>query len=157
MTQRTMIAPPFTAETAARKVRMAEDVWNTRDPDRVCLSYKEDICLRNRSEFFQVIYAIRLFLRRKWDMELEYRLIKALWAFTDARIAVRFQYEWCDGQGLWYRAYGNELWEFASDGLMCRREASINDVSIAASARRFHWDAPGPRPADHPDLEGVGG
>ncbi|NCJ06408.1 DUF1348 family protein [Synechococcales cyanobacterium C] len=146
------IVPPFDREGAIAKVRMAEDAWNSRDPDRVALAYTEDSHWRNRAEIFQGRDAIRAFLRRKWDKELDYRLVKELWAFGDNRIAVRFQYEWHDDAGQWYRAYGNENWEFANSGLMQRREASINDRPIAAADRRFHWPAPGPRPLNHPGL-----
>ena len=131
---------------------MAEDAWNTRDPERVALAYSEDSRWRNRAEFFQGRRAITEFLRRKWAKELDYRLIKELWAFHDNRIAVRFQYEWHDDSGHWFRSYGNEQWEFDADGLMRRREASINDVPISAGERRFLWVAPGPRPVDHPGL-----
>ena len=148
--------PPFTAETARRKVRMAEDAWNTRDPERVAQAYTEDSRWRNRQEFFSGRQAIVEFLRRKWTKELDYRLIKELWAFTGDRIAVRFQYEWHDDSGAWYRAYGNEQWEFDESGLMRRREASINDVPIAPADRKFDWPAPGPRPADHPGLTELG-
>lgn len=144
--------PPFDAEAAARKVRMAEDAWNSRDPDRVALAYTEDSVWRNRSEFLRGRDAIRAFLDRKWARELDYRLIKDLWAFTGDRIAVRFQYEWHDADGAWWRSYGNEQWEFDASGLMMRREASINDVAIAAADRRFLWPAPGPRPDGHPGL-----
>ena len=135
---------------------MAEDAWNARDPERVALAYSEDSRWRNRAEFFQGRRAITEFLRRKWAKERDYRLIKELWAFHDNRIAVRFQYEWHDDSGHWYRAYGNEQWEFDADGLMRRREASINDVPIAAAERRFLWAAPGPRPVDHPGLIELG-
>ena len=148
--------PPFTLETATQKVRLAEDAWNSRDPDRVALAYTEDSRWRNRAEFFSGRAAIVEFLRRKWARELDYRLIKELWAFHDDRIAVRFQYEYRDDAGHWYRAYGNEQWEFAAAGLMRRREASINDVSIRAEDRKFAWPAPGPRPADHLGLTGLG-
>lgn len=147
--------PPFTEETARQKVRMAEDAWNSRDPERVSLAYTEDSTWRNRSEFFQGRAAIVEFLKRKWAGELDYRLIKDLWAFTNNRIAVRFQYESQDMKGQWFRSYGNEQWEFDEHGLMRRREASINDVPITASDRRFLWDAPGPRPKDHLGLAGV--
>ena len=144
--------PPFTEETARVKVRAAENAWNLRDPERVSLAYSLDSFWRNRAEIFQGRDAIRAFLERKWDKELDYRLVKEMWAFGDNRIAVRFQYEWHDDAGQWYRAYGNENWEFDKAGLMRRREASINDRPIAPEDRRFHWPAPGPRPADHPGL-----
>lgn len=144
--------PPFTLETARQKARMAEDAWNSRDPQRVSLAYTEDSTWRNRGEFFTGRAAIVEFLTRKWAKENDYRLIKDLWAFTDNRIAVRFQYEWHDAKGQWHRSYGNEQWEFDAQGLMARREASINDIEIAASERRFLWPAPGPRPADVPGL-----
>ena len=143
-----MIAPPFTLVTALQKVRLAEDAWNSRDPKRVALAYSEDSVWRNRSEFVTGRAAIRRFLTGKWDSELEYRLVKDLWAFTDDRIAVRFQYEWHDVGGQWHRSYGNELWEFDESGLMRRREASINDIAIQESDRRFFWPAPGSRPTD---------
>ncbi|NET35550.1 MAG: nuclear transport factor 2 family protein [Cyanothece sp. SIO1E1] len=146
------LVPPFDQEIAVAKVRMAEDAWNSRDPERVALAYTEDSHWRNRAEIFQGREAIKAFLHRKWDKELDYRLVKEMWAFGDNRIAVRFQYEWHDDAGQWYRAYGNENWEFAESGLMRRREASINDRPIAAADRRFDWPAPGPRPADHPGL-----
>ncbi len=144
--------PPFTKETAAQKARMAEDAWNSRDPERVSLAYTEDSVWRNRGEFFQGRPAIVAFLARKWEKERDYRLIKDLWAFHDNRIAVRFQYEWHDADGQWHRSYGNEQWEFAETGLMKRREASINDITIKESERRFTWPAPGSRPADFPGL-----
>jgi nuclear transport factor 2 (NTF2) superfamily protein len=147
--------PPFTRETAIQKVRMAEDAWNSQDPVRVSLAYTPDSTWRNRSEFFQGRDAIVDFLTRKWAREQGYRLIKELWAFTENRIAVRFQYEWHDEAGNWFRAYGNEQWEFAEDGRMARREASINDVPIAAADRKFLWSQ-GPRPADHPGLTDLG-
>jgi len=131
---------------------MAEDAWNSRDPERVALAYTEDSRWRNRSEFFQGRAAIVAFLTRKWSREHEYRLIKDLWAFDSNRIAVRFQYEWHDDSGQWHRSYGNEQWEFDEHGLMRRREASVNDVAIAEADRRFRWAAPGPRPADIPGL-----
>ena len=151
----TVIAPPFSLETAVKKVRQAEDAWNSRDPDRVALAYTEDSVWRNRSEFIVGRDQIRTFLAGKWDRELEYRLVKALWAFTDNRIGVRFQYEWHDDAGWWHRSYGNELWEFDEHGLMRRREASINDVSIVETERKFFWPAPGSRPADHPGIPDV--
>jgi len=134
--------PPFTLESATQKVRMAEDAWNTRDPERVATAYTVDSRWRNRAEFFQGRDAIVTFLRRKWARELDYRLIKELWAFHGDRIAVRFQYEWHDDSGNWYRAHGNEQWEFDDSGLMRRREASINDAAIPADARRIHGARP---------------
>lgn len=147
--------PPFTLESAVQKVRLAEDAWNSRDPERVALAYTADSRWRNRSEFFRGRPAIVDFLQRKWAQELEYRLIKELWAFHDNRIAVRFCYEWHDATGQWYRAYGNEQWEFSPEGLMHRREASINDVRIDAAARKFSWPM-GARPSDHPGLTDLG-
>jgi nuclear transport factor 2 (NTF2) superfamily protein len=143
--------PPFTAETAARKVRLAEDAWNSRDPQRVALAYTPDSVWRNRFEFLTGRDAIVAFLTRKWTRELDYRLIKELWAFHENRIAVRFAYEWHDGSGQWFRSYGNENWEFDENGFMRRRIASINDLPIAAADRRFHWPQ-GRRPDDHPSL-----
>jgi nuclear transport factor 2 (NTF2) superfamily protein len=151
----TVIAPPFTLITALRKVRLAEDAWNSRDPERVALAYSEDSVWRNRSEFITGRAGIRRFLAGKWNRELDYRLVKDLWAFTDDRIAVRFQYEWHDAAGQWHRSYGNELWEFDASGLMRRREASINDLAILESDRRFFWPAPGPRPSDHTGIPDV--
>ena len=150
------IAPPFDVASATKKVRMAEDAWNSRDPDRVALAYTPDSRWRNRAEFLQGRDAIRECLRRKWAKELDYRLIKELWSFTEQRISVRFQYEWHDDSGSWFRAHGNEQWEFDASGLMRRREASINDVPIAEPDRRFDWPAPGARPADHPGLSELG-
>jgi uncharacterized protein len=147
--------PPFTLATAIEKVRLAEDAWNSCDPDRVALAYSEDSRWRNRSEFFSGRAAIVEFLTRKWAKELEYRLIKELWAFHENHIAVRFQYEWRDASGHWFRAYGNEQWEFDGDGLMRRREASINDVPIAPEDRKFLWSA-GARPSDYPGLSELG-
>jgi len=147
--------PPFTQETAIQKARMAEDAWNTCDPERVALAYTENSRWRNRSEFFEGRAAIVDFLTRKWKKELEYRLIKELWAFHDNHIAVRFQYEWQDESKNWYRAYGNEQWEFDEHGLMRRREASINDVPITVAERKFLWDK-GSRPVDHPGLTDLG-
>ena len=147
--------PPFTLETAKIKVQAAEDAWNTRDPGRVALAYTEDSEWRNRAEFFSGRTAIKAFLQRKWAKELDYRLKKELWCFMDNRIAVRFEYEWHDDAGFWYRAYGNENWEFSAEGLMRRREASINDVPIADSERKFLWPQ-GPRPQDHPGLTELG-
>jgi hypothetical protein len=133
----TDIRPPFDPASAQAKVQAAEDAWNSRDPERVALAYTEDSEWRNRAEFLRGREAIRAFLRRKWDKELDYRLRKELWAFTDNRIAVRFEYEWHDDSGQWYRSYGNEQWEFSSEGLMQRRFASINDAPILASERRL--------------------
>lgn len=143
--------PPFTLETATQKVRMAEDAWNTRDPDKVALAYTEDTIWRNRAEFLHGRDEVRAFLQRKWARELDYRLIKEIWTYRDSRIAVRFCYEWCDDAGSWFRAYGNENWEFSPEGLMRRRIASINDVPIKESERKFHWPQ-GRRPDDHPGL-----
>jgi nuclear transport factor 2 (NTF2) superfamily protein len=148
--------PPFTRETALRKVRAAEDGWNTRDPQRVSLAYTEDSSWRNRAEFMQGRAAIVAFLTRKWAKELDYRLIKELWSHDDNRIAVRFAYEWHDDAGTWFRSYGNENWEFDEHGLMRKRYASINDLPIQESERKFHWDRSGPRPADHPGLTDLG-
>ena len=148
--------PPFTRETAIKKIRAAEDAWNTCDPERVALAYTEDSRWRNRAEFIQGRAEIVAFLRRKWARELDYRLIKELWAFTDNRIAVRFAYESHDDSGNWYRSYGNENWEFDERGLMRIRHASINDVRIQESERLYHWDRSGPRPADHPGLTELG-
>jgi nuclear transport factor 2 (NTF2) superfamily protein len=150
-----VIAPPFSLETAIQKVRLAEDAWNSRDPDRVALAYTEDSVWRNRSDFIVGRDQIRAFLVGKWKRELDYRLVKALWSFTADRIAVRFQYEWHDDAGQWHRSYGNELWEFDNRGLMRRREASINDVAILEADRKFHWPAPGARPADHAGIPDV--
>jgi uncharacterized protein len=147
--------PPFTAETAAQKARMAEDAWNSRDPARVALAYTETSKWRNRAEFFEGRAAIEAFLTRKWQRELDYRLIKEVWAFTGNRIAVRFAYEWHDDSGNWYRSHGNEQWEFDEHGLMRRREASINDVRISENERKFLWPL-GRRPDDHPGLTGLG-
>jgi uncharacterized protein len=147
--------PPFTAETAAVKARAAEDAWNTRDPARVALAYTADSLWRNRAEFIQGRPAIEAFLTRKWNKQLDYRLIKDVWAFASNRIAVRFAYEWYDGSGNWFRSYGNENWEFADDGLMRRRIASINDLPIKDSERKYHWPL-GRRPDDHPSLSDLG-
>lgn len=147
--------PPFTRATAIQKVRMAEDGWNSRDPQRVALVYTEDSQWRNRAEFPCGRSQIIEFLTRKWNRELDYRLIKELWAFTDNRIAVRFAYEWRDDAGNWFRSYGNENWEFDANGLMQRRFASINDLPISESDRRFHWPL-GRRPDDHPGLSELG-
>lgn len=147
--------PPFTDETAAQKARMAEDAWNSRDPERVSLAYTVDSEWRNRAEFVTGRDQIVGFLTRKWARELDYRLIKEVWAFSGDRIAVRFAYEWRDDSGQWYRSYGNENWEFDAEGLMRRRIASINDLPIMESERKFHWPA-GARPADHPGLGDLG-
>jgi uncharacterized protein len=136
----TSIRPPFIAETARAKVKMAENAWNTRDPERVALAYTEDSDWRNRDEFFAGRPAIIAFLKRKWAKELDYRLMKELWCFTENRISVRFEYEWHDAQGQWFRSHGNEHWEFAESGLMRRRDASINDVPIRESERRYRFD-----------------
>ncbi len=143
--------PPFDETTATQKVRMAEDGWNGRDAAKVAQAYSPDSRWRNRAEFLQGREAIEAFLTRKWQRELEYRLIKELWAFRDNRIAVRFAYEWRDDSGQWYRAYGNENWEFDENGLMRLRLASINDLPISGSARKFHWPL-GRRPDEHPGL-----
>jgi nuclear transport factor 2 (NTF2) superfamily protein len=147
--------PPFTRETAAIKVRAAEDGWNSRDPERVSLAYSLDSHWRNRSEFLTGREQIAAFLRRKWSSELEYRLIKELWAFDGNRIAVRFAYEYRDAAGLWFRAYGNENRKFDENGLMTARHASINDLAISDSERKFHWPQ-GRRPDDHPSLSDLG-
>lgn len=150
-----IIVPVFDLESATLKVRAAEDAWNSRDPERVALAYTEDSVWRNRAEFLTGRDEIREFLARKWSRELDYRLVKELWGFRINRIAVRFQYEWRDDSGHWFRSYGNELWEFDEAGLMRRREASINDRPIQNTDRRFHWPSPGPRPADHPGIPGT--
>lgn len=147
--------PPFTRETAIQKVRMAEDGWNSRDPERVSLAYTEDSRWRNRAEFPVGREEIVEFLTRKWTREIEYRLIKELWAFADNRIAVRFAYEWRDDAGNWFRSHGNENWEFDPLGLMRLRFASINDQPILEAERKFHWPQ-GPRPKDHPGLTDLG-
>ena len=144
--------PPFTRDDAIKKVRAAEDGWNTRDPQRVALAYTPDSRWRNRSEFFEGRPAIVEFLTRKWAKELDYRLIKEMWAFDADRIAVRFAYEWHDETGEWFRSYGNENWLFDAAGLMARRHASINDVPITEGERKFRWDLGGPRPVEHPGL-----
>ena len=147
--------PPFDAERAARRVRSAEDAWNTRDPDRVIGVYTVDTEWRNRAEFARGREEVRRFLQRKWARELDYRLVKELWACADARIAVRFAYEWHDDSGHWFRSYGNENWEFTAEGLMRRRLASINDLPIAEAQRLFFWPL-GRRPDDHPGLSELG-
>ena len=151
----TDIRPPFTKEQATAKVRAAEDAWNSRDPHRVSLAYSEGSEWRNRDQFIVGRQQIREFLTTKWEQELDYRLTKSLWNFSDDRIAVRFQYEYHDAVGQWYRSYGNELWEFDDDGLMRRREASINDIQIAKDERKFHWPAPGPRPTTDSGIQTV--
>ncbi|PIW27402.1 MAG: DUF1348 domain-containing protein [Rhodospirillales bacterium CG15_BIG_FIL_POST_REV_8_21_14_020_66_15] len=148
--------PPFTREAAAQKVRMAENAWNTRDPERVAAAYTEDSRWRNRAEFFQGRKAIVEFLTRKWNSELDYRLVKELWAFDGNRIAVRFQYEYRDEADNWFRAYGNENWEFDDNGLMSWRQASINDFRIDRADRKFTWPVDGPRPDDFPGLSELG-
>jgi nuclear transport factor 2 (NTF2) superfamily protein len=147
--------PPFDRESAIQKIRMAEDAWNSRDPERVSLVYTEDTEWRNRAEFPRGREQVREFLERKWNRELDYRLIKELWAYSDARIAVRFAYEWRDDSGQWYRSYGNENWEFNSLGYMQRRFASINDLRIIEQDRKFHWPL-GRRPDEHPGLSELG-
>src|SRR5579863_2549183 len=147
--------PPFTRETAIQKVRLAENAWNTRDPDKVALAYASDSRWRNRSEFVKGRSEIIAFLARKWSRELDYRLIKELWAFHDNRISVRFAYEFRDDSGNWYRSYGNENWEFNDDGLMRLRLASINDLPIRESERKYHWPL-GRRPEEHPGLSELG-
>jgi nuclear transport factor 2 (NTF2) superfamily protein len=147
--------PPFTRESAAQKARAAEDAWNSREPERVSLAYTPDSVWRNRSEFFAGREAIVQFLRRKWAKELDYRLIKEVWAWHESRIAVRFAYEWHDDSGSWFRSYGNENWEFAENGLMRRRVASINDLPIRQAERKYRWPL-GRRPDDHPGLSELG-
>jgi nuclear transport factor 2 (NTF2) superfamily protein len=147
--------PPFTAETAAQKARLAEDAWNSRDPERVSLAYTEDSTWRNRAEFVSGRSEIVAFLKRKWAREFDYRLIKEVWTWNENRIAVRFAYEWRDDSGHWFRSYGNENWEFDAAGLMRRRVASINDLPITESERKYHWPL-GRRPDDHPGLTELG-
>lgn len=151
----TAIRPPFNRETAEAKVRAAEDAWNSRDPKLVSLAYSLDTEWRNREHFIQGREQVQKFLANKWENELDYRLTKSLWAFADNRIAVRFQYEYHNLDGVWFRAYGNELWEFDEEGLMKRREASINDVEIKEQERKFHWDAPGPRPQEDTGIPNI--
>jgi nuclear transport factor 2 (NTF2) superfamily protein len=155
MTEQRPPLPPFNKESATKKVRAAEDAWNNRDPVKVCMAYTPDSQWRNRSEFPQGRKEIQAFLERKWATELEYRLIKELWACTGNHIAVRFAYEWHDAEGQWYRSYGNENWEFDDNGYMAVRRASINDLPISEAERLFHWPH-GPRPADHPGLTELG-
>jgi len=147
--------PPFTEETATQKVRAAEDAWNSREPEKVALAYTEDSRWRNRAEFITGRREIAAFLARKWARELDYRLIKELWSWSGNRIAVRFAYEWRDDSGHWFRSYGNENWEFDTEGLMRRRFASINDLPIDESERKFRWPL-GRRPEDHPGLSELG-
>jgi nuclear transport factor 2 (NTF2) superfamily protein len=147
--------PPFDLESATKKVRLAEDAWNTRNPEAVSLAYTRDSAWRNRAEFLSGREAIVQFLTRKWSKELDYRLIKELWGFRDNRMAVRFAYESHDASGQWFRSYGNELWEFDEHGLMRRRIASINDLAIPEHERKYHWPL-GRRPDDHPSLSDLG-
>lgn len=155
MSNQRLPLPPFTLESAIEKVRLAEDGWNSRNPAKVALAYTEDSYWRNRAEFVQGRQQIEEFLARKWDRELDYRLIKELWAYENNRIAVRYAYEWRDDSGNWFRSYGNENWEFDKDGLMQRRFACINDTPINESDRLFHWPQ-GRRPDDHPSLSDLG-
>jgi len=148
--------PPFSRDDAIKKVRAAEDAWNTRDPEKVSMAYTVDTRWRNRSEFLNGRDEVVEFLKRKWAKELDYRLVKEMWAFGDDRIAVRFAYEWHDDRGRWFRSYGNENWQFAENGQMAHRHASINDVPIEEAARLYHWDLGGPRPAEHPGLSDLG-
>jgi nuclear transport factor 2 (NTF2) superfamily protein len=148
--------PPFNRETAIKKVRLAENAWNTRDPEKVALAYTVDSWWRNRAEFVRGRSDIIGFLTRKWKRELDYRLIKELWAFEGSRIAVRFAYEWHDDSGNWFRSFGNENWEFDENGLMHHRHACINDLPIRESERRFRWDPSLPRPDDHAGLSELG-
>jgi uncharacterized protein len=147
--------PPFNRDTATQKVRLAEDAWNTRNPEKVAGAYTPDSAWRNRSEFLSGREAIIQFLTRKWAKELDYRLIKELWAFRENRIAVRFAYEWHDDSGNWFRSYGNENWEFDENGFMARRLASINDLPVREADRKYHWPL-GRRPDDHPGLSELG-
>jgi uncharacterized protein len=147
--------PPFNEDTARQKARLAEDAWNTREPGRVVLAYTTDSRWRNRGEFLQGRPAIEAFLTRKWQRELDYRLIKEVWAFHANRISARFAYEWHDDSGNWYRSYGNENWEFDAEGLMAVRLASINDLPIREAERKYHWPL-GRRPDDHPSLSELG-
>src|SRR3954454_8637790 len=156
MTDMPAPVPPFTRETAIAKVRMAEDAWNSRDPRRVSLAYTEDSRWRNRAEFINGRAEIVAFLTRKWNKELDYRLIKEMWTFGENRIAVRFAYEWHDDSNSWFRSYGNENWEFDQNGWMRRRYACINDLPIQESDRKYRWDRTGPRPAGHPGLTELG-
>ncbi|MBG6161348.1 nuclear transport factor 2 (NTF2) superfamily protein [Labrenzia sp. EL_195] len=155
MTEQRPPLPPFTRDTAIQKVRAAEDGWNGQNPTKVAQAYTSDTIWRNRAEFPLGRLEVIEFLTRKWQREHEYRLIKELWTFEDTRIAVRFAYEWHDSDKNWFRSYGNENWEFAANGLMHRRYASINDLAISGSERKFHWPI-GPRPVDHPGLSELG-
>ncbi len=155
MTSAKPLQPPFTLETAIAKVRAAEDAWNSRDPVRVSLAYTVDSVWRNRDVFIRGRAEIQAFLAHKWKPENDYRFAKELWGFRENRIAIRFQYEWRDDAGQWFRSYGNELWEFDGEGLMSRREASINDCKMTEAGRKFWWMAPGPRPAENPGVPGV--
>ena len=155
MNSTSTLRPPFDRATAVAKVRAAENAWNSRDPVRVSLAYSEESLWRNRDRFIRGRDAIVGFLTNKWTREHDYRLVKELWSNGDNRIAVRFQYEWHDDNSQWFRSYGNELWEFDMDGLMVRREASINDVPISKNERRFLWPAPGDRPESHMGLDGI--
>lgn len=155
MTERPPL-PPFTSSSAAEKVRLAENAWNSRDPAKVALSYTQDSLWRNRDVFVHGRSQIVDFLTKKWERELNYRLVKELWAFDHHRIAVRFVYEWHDHDGRWFRSHGNENWEFDNTGLMERRHASINDQRIGQDSRKFHWDLSGPRPPEHPGLTELG-
>lgn len=150
------LTPPFTREAAVAKIRAAEDGWNSRDPKRVSLAYSPETSWRNRSQFLRGRDAVVKFLENKWDTELEYRLIKEIWSHGADRIAVRFAYEYHNPEGQWFRAYGNENWEFDNEGLMKIRHASINDVPIEEGDRKFHWDRSAPRPSDHPSLSDLG-
>lgn len=154
-TQQRPPLPPFTKESAIEKIRLAEDGWNSRDPDKVAMAYSENTRWRNRDEFINNRDEARAFLARKWAKELEYRLIKELWIYDGNRIAVRYAYEWHDEKNNWFRSYGNENWEFGEDGLMINRYASINDLAIDESERKFHWPL-GRRPDDHPGLSELG-
>ncbi|MGY5452546.1 nuclear transport factor 2 family protein [Agarivorans sp. MS3-6] len=155
MTEARLPLPPFNAETAAQKVRMAEDGWNSRNPEKVALAYTLDSQWRNRDQFVNGRDNIQAFLQAKWNKEQQYRLIKELWAYTDNRIAVRFAYEWQNQAGQWFRSYGNENWQFDDKGLMQSRHASINDLAISEEERLFHWPQ-GRRPDDHPSLSDLG-
>ena len=156
LTQPRQPLPPFSYDAAVQKVRMAENAWNGRDPAKVAQAYTPDTAWRNRSQFLQGRAQVEEFLTEKWATENGYRLIKEIWAHSDDKIAVRFCYEYHDASGQWFRAHGNENWAFDADGYMAQRHASINDVPISEDERLFHWDAPGPRPDDHPGLTALG-